>query len=52
MSTVNNENINNLTISYELVNGEYGTYVSEVQTFNKPVDYETAFKKYYPETTK
>lgn len=52
MSTVNSENINNLTISYELVNDECGTYVSEVQTFNTPVDYETAFKKYYPETIK
>ena len=52
MSTVNYENINNLTISYELVNDGYGTYVSEVQTFNIPVDYETAFKKYYPEINK
>lgn len=52
MSKINNKNLNNLTISYELVTDEYGTYVSEVQTFNIPVDYETAFKKYYPEINK
>lgn len=52
MSKSNNENSNNSTISYELVTDKNGAYISEVQTFNKPVDYETAFKKYYPENIK
>ena len=52
MCEVNNEDTNNLTVSYELITDKNGTYISEVQTFNKPVDYETAFKKYYPEPIK
>lgn len=32
----------------QVVVGEYGSYVSEVQDFKKPEDYEDAFKKYYP----
>lgn len=52
MCEITDENTNNLTISYELVTDENCTYISEVQTFKKPVDYETAFKKYYPENIK
>lgn len=48
MSKIKNNNTNNLTISNELVTDENGTYISEVQSFNKPEDYEDAFKKYYP----
>ena len=52
MCEVTNESANNLTISYELITNENGTYISEVQTFKKAVDYETAFKKYYPKPIK
>lgn len=48
MSKVNTEEKSNLKVSHELVTSEYGDYISEVQTFNKPVDYEEAFEKYYP----
>lgn len=36
----------------EKVHDEKGTYVSEVQEFNKPEDYDTAFKQYYPNDKK
>ncbi|CDG01467.1 hypothetical protein [Clostridium chauvoei] len=41
-------NKKNKTVTHELVSDEKGTYVSEVQNFNKPEDYEDAFKNYYP----
>lgn len=30
-------------------NGDKKTFVSEVQEFDKPEDYDGAFKEYYPE---
>lgn len=39
---------NNKTIKKEIVKDKNGTYVSEVQEFNNPADYEEAFKQYYP----
>ena len=33
----------------EISMGENGPYVSEVQYFDTPEDYNDAFKKYYPE---
>lgn len=38
----------NVKIYKELVHTKDGNYVSEVQEFNKPEDYEDAFKRYYP----
>lgn len=49
MSNIKDTKKDNLTISEELVIDENSAYISEVQTFNEPVDYEVAFKKYYPE---
>ena len=39
---------NNKTIRKEIVKDKKGSYVSEVQEFKKPADYEEAFKQYYP----
>ncbi|MBU3159986.1 hypothetical protein KPL37_09500 [Clostridium frigoris] len=33
----------------EKKNGDKKTFVSEVQEFNKPENYDDAFKQYYPE---
>ena len=33
----------------ENTNGDKKTFVSEVQEFDKPEDYDGAFKEYYPE---
>lgn len=38
----------NKITTHELVSDEAGTYISEVQYFKKPEDYEDAFKDYYP----
>ena len=38
----------NREITREKQKGGKGTYISEVQEFNKPEGYEDAFKKYYP----
>ncbi|SHI91007.1 hypothetical protein SAMN02745163_00998 [Clostridium cavendishii DSM 21758] len=38
----------NKTITHEVVQGEYGKFVSEVQDFKKPENYDDAFSKYYP----
>ena len=38
----------NREITREKQKGRKGTYISEVQEFNKPEGYEDAFKKYYP----
>ncbi|MGL5352562.1 MAG: hypothetical protein ACRDA5_04465 [Clostridium sp.] len=48
MSNMKNTKKDNLTTSEELVIDENSAYISEVQTFDEPVDYEVAFKKYYP----
>lgn len=42
-----NKSSNKIT-THELVNDNGKTYVSEVQYFKKPEDYEDAFSKYYP----
>jgi len=42
------ENDNNRKVSREKKKGRKKTYISEVQEFQKPEDYEDAFKKYYP----
>lgn len=49
MSKVKNITKDNLTISHELVVDKDSAYISEVQTFDEPVNYEVAFKKYYPD---
>ncbi|WP_326514223.1 hypothetical protein [Clostridium intestinale] len=36
------------TVYKEKIHDEKGTYISEVQEFNKPEDYDKAFKQYYP----
>jgi hypothetical protein len=38
----------NREVTREKKKGRKGTYISEVQKFHKPEDYEDAFKKYYP----
>ena len=48
------ENDNNKKVSreqqrVEKQNGEMKTFISEVQEFNTPEDYDGAFKEYYPE---
>lgn len=48
MKNKDNESNKNLTVTHEVVSDGYKTYVSEVQTFKVPEDYEDAFKKYYP----
>lgn len=35
--------------THQIVPGVNSPFVSEVQTFNKPEDYEDAFEKYYPD---
>ena len=42
------ENDNNRKVSREKKAEREKTYISEVQEFQKPEDYEDAFKKYYP----
>ena len=41
-------NDSNTKVSSEKQEGSKGTFVSEVQEFDKPEGYEDAFKKYYP----
>ncbi|MGL5381710.1 hypothetical protein [Clostridium sp.] len=48
MKEEKNKSNKNLTVTHELVSDCNKTYVSEVQTFKVPEDYEDAFKKYYP----
>lgn len=38
----------NNIITHELITNGTETYISEIQHFHKPEDYEDAFKKYYP----
>lgn len=38
----------NKKVTHKLVSDEDKVYVSEVQEFIEPVDYEEAFKQYYP----
>lgn len=38
----------NRRVKTKIVQGEKGPYISEVQDFEEPVDYEEAFKQYYP----
>ena len=35
--------------THQIVPGVNSPFVSEVQTFDKPADYEDAFGKYYPD---
>lgn len=39
----------NKTTTQQIVPGVNSPFVSEVQTFEKPDDYEDAFGKYYPD---
>lgn len=39
---------NNREVRKEKQKGKKSTYISEIQEFDKPEDYEDAFKKYYP----
>lgn len=42
-----NKSSNNIT-THEVVTEKGNVYVSEVQYFKEPEDYEDAFSKYYP----
>ena len=43
------DNENNREVRHEKQKVGKKTFISEVQEFKKPEDYEDAFKKYYPE---
>lgn len=45
---MSNKENSNAKIYKKIVDTDTGHYVSEVQEFNKPEDYEDAFKRYYP----
>lgn len=49
---MSNKENSNAKIYKKIVNTDNGSYVSEVQEFNKPEDYEDAFKRYYPKEKK
>lgn len=38
----------NTKVYKKVISNENGNYISEVQEFDKPEDYEDAFKRYYP----
>ena len=42
------EKDNNRTVSKEKITENKKTFISEVQEFKKPEDYDDAFKEYYP----
>lgn len=38
----------NTKLYKKIINTKNGTFISEIQEFYKPEDYEDAFKRYYP----